>query len=274
MNKAKLSKLASAMLIGSLLTLTACGEQDKGAQSKADDTPVVATVNGQAIHQSSLNRYAVGNQLNVDDADQRSEMLDELVMRELVMQDAVAKGLENDPEILAELERVREKMILNAVLEGIIKEAAITDEALQAEYDAQVEQFQGTELKARHILVEEEAKAKELIAKLDGGADFAELAKEHSTGPSGPNGGDLGWFTPETMVPPFAAAVQSMDKGSYTKEPVETRFGWHVILLEDTRPLTPPSLDEVRPQLTQRLQQKYIKAYLDSLKAGAEIVIK
>ncbi len=275
MIKPNMPKLASVLLMGSLLTLSACGEQEKAAPAaQADDTPVVATVNGQAIHQSTLAGYAEGNQLNIDDSDQRREMIDELVMRELVMQDAIAKGLDSDPAILDEVRRTREKLILNAVLEGVIKAAPINDESLQAEYDKQVQQFQGTELKARHILVEDEEKAKTLITELDGGADFAELAKQHSTGPSGPNGGDLGWFTAETMVPPFAEAVQAMDKGSYTKEPVQTRFGWHVILLEDSRPLTPPPLEEVKMNLIQRLQQKYIKEYLDGLKSGAEIVIK
>ncbi len=275
MIKPNMPKLASVLLMGSLLTLSACGEQDKAAPAaQADDTPVVATVNGQAIHQSTLAGYAEGNQLNIDDSDQRREMIDELVMRELVMQDAIAKGLDSDPAILDEVRRTREKLILNAVLEGVIKAAPINDESLQAEYDKQVQQFQGTELKARHILVEDEEKAKSLITELDGGADFAELAKQHSTGPSGPNGGDLGWFTAETMVPPFAAAAQAMEKGSYSKEPVQTRFGWHVILLEDSRPLTPPPLEEVKMNLIQRLQQKYIKEYLDGLKSGAEIVIK
>ena len=124
---------------------------------------------------------------------------------------------------------------------------------------------------ASHILVDNEAKARELIAKLDSGADFATLAKENSSDSSANEGGDLGWFAASRMVKPFADAVESLQKGTYTKEPVQSQFGWHVSHLDDTRPLEPPSYEAVEQQLGQLVTQSKFQAYLDELIKTAKV---
>ena len=129
------------------------------------------------------------------------------------------------------------------------------------------------EYKARHILLANEADAQAVVTALDEGADFAELAKEKSTGPSGPQGGDLGWFSPDNMVPPFAEAVQSMSKGSYSETPVQTQFGWHVILLEDERELEAESYESMEGKLKEQARRQVLNAYVTELRQGAEVVI-
>ena len=127
------------------------------------------------------------------------------------------------------------------------------------------------EVKARHILVPEEATARTIIEKLTGGADFAEIAKTDSTGPSGPNGGDLGYFARGAMVPTFEAAAFELEPGSFTPEPVQTQFGWHVIKVEDRRVATPPSFEEMVPQLRQNLLNQTLGQILEKLRASAQI---
>jgi peptidyl-prolyl cis-trans isomerase C len=134
-------------------------------------------------------------------------------------------------------------------------------------YAEQLEGSSPMEFKARHILVESQGEANDLIAQLDDGADFAELAKEKSTGPSGPSGGDLGWFPPDRMVPSFSAAVQGLDNGAYTKEPVQTQFGWHVILREDSRESVPPPFESVRDALKQQVEGQKLQEYIESLRS-------
>ena len=126
------------------------------------------------------------------------------------------------------------------------------------------------QFKARHILVETQSAAADLITQLDEGADFEELAKEHSTGPSGPSGGDLGWFAPNQMVKPFSDSVSGLENGAYTKEPVQTEFGWHVILREDSRNNEPPPLDSVRDVIKQNVEQGKFQDFLQSLRTSNE----
>ena len=122
------------------------------------------------------------------------------------------------------------------------------------------------EFKARHILVETQGEAQDLITQLDGGADFAELVKEKSTGPSGPSGGDLGWFPPDRMVPEFSSAVVELEDGAYTKSAVQTQFGWHVILREDSRESTPPPFETMRDVLRQRVESSKLQDYIEGLR--------
>ena len=131
----------------------------------------------------------------------------------------------------------------------------------------------GNEFKARHILVADEDKAKKMIAELDKGADFGELAKKNSTDASAANGGELGWFSAQQMVKPFADAVAKLDKGKYTAEPIQTQFGWHVIMLDDKRDITPPPLDQVKKQLQMVLQNQRIQSYVQGLRDQAKVDI-
>ena len=131
-----------------------------------------------------------------------------------------------------------------------------------------------TQYKARHILVETEDEAAAIITELDNGAEFAELARQHSTGPTGPDGGDLGWFSADSMVAPFAEAVRAVEIGNYTSKPVQTRFGWHVILVEDQREQEPPGLESVRSELTTAVERQKMDRYVEGLRQAAEVVVR
>jgi len=234
----------------------------------------LATVNGTPITQSMVDEYKrqhAGSPQQGAMTDDRA--IDELVGRELVYQDAVAKKLDKDPEVIKQMEFLRKQVLLNAALEKAVAAHTITDEMLKKEYDTQVSNFNVQEYKARHILVKTEPEAKAIIGELDKGGDFTKLAAKYSTDKgSKDNGGDLGWFGPGQMVPQFTAATQALSKGSYTKAPVQTQFGWHVIKLDDTRKAQPPAFDQVKEQLRGLLQQRYVTEYLQSLKSKAKIV--
>lgn len=240
------------------------------ATSSADGK-AVAEVNGTPITQAMIDVYAKHRQELRPGQVPQEQLVNEVIGKVLVYQDAVAKGLDKDPELLARIERLRREVIVSDALDVYAKANPVTDKELQEVYDEAVAQTAGDEYRARHILVESEDEAKAIIVELDGGADFAELAKSKSTGPSGKQGGDLGWFRAGTMVKPFSEAAAKLQKGSYTKAPVKTQFGWHVILLEDTRPITPPPLDDVRPQLKQQLEQIKLQAYVEELREKATI---
>lgn len=177
-----------------------------------------------------------------------------------------AKDLADDPDMKAQLELQYRGAIAQAVARDFVESNPATDAEILAEYEAQLEQSSELQYKARHILVPTQAEAQDLVAQLKEGADFQALAKEYSTGPSGPNGGDLGWFAPEQMVKPFADAVVGLDDGEFSPEPVQTQFGWHVILREDSRANEPPTLESVRDSIKQRVEQEKFQAYMQGLR--------
>lgn len=177
-----------------------------------------------------------------------------------------AAELKEDQEIKARIELQSRAMLAQAVAADFIANNPATDEEMQALYNEQVKQAPPLEFKARHILVETQGEAADIITQLEGGADFAELAKEKSTGPSGPSGGDLGWFPPERMVGEFSQAVQALEDGAYSPTPVQTQFGWHVILREDSRESTPPPFESVRDALKQNVEGQKLQDYLASLR--------
>jgi peptidyl-prolyl cis-trans isomerase C len=150
----------------------------------------------------------------------------------------------------------------------LINNPATEEEILEA-YNSRALMAPDLQFKARHILVETQSSATDLITQLDAGADFAELAELHSTGPSGSSGGDLGWFSPNQMVAPFSDAVAELEDGAYTKTPVQTDFGWHVILREETRNNEPPPLDSVRDVIKQNVEQEKFQNFLESLRTEA-----
>lgn len=176
-----------------------------------------------------------------------------------------AAELKQSPRVAAQLELQKRAMLAQAVATDFIAANQATDEETVALYEEQIA-APASEFKARHILVETQGEAIALIAELEGGADFAELASEKSTGPSASTGGDLGWFPPERMVPEFSAAVQSLADGQFTKEPVQTQFGWHVILREGTRESTPPPYESVKDVLKQQVENQKLTDYLESLR--------
>jgi len=230
----------------------------------------VATVNGVAIDSSIVNMYLESRiQKPADQAtpEERETVLQELTDIYLLTTQSNAEEISNRPEIKAQIELQSRAMIAQAVATDFFAKNPATDEEILTEYELQMKSAPPLQFKARHILVETQAAATDLIAQLDGGADFVELAQANSTGPTGPAGGDLGWFSPEQMVKPFSDAVAALTDGAHTSEPVQTQFGWHVILREETRENQPPTLDSVRDVLKQRVEQVKFQSYLERLRA-------
>lgn len=236
----------------------------------------VAVVNGQAITKAEFDQYAkqLRGRAQVDSVEGAKSLVNQLVIEELLVQEANKQKLADDPQIKQQMDMIQRNLLASTVVRRMLSDTAPSEDAIKKEYDTAVAAMKGKEYKARHILVDAEDKAKEVIAELKKGGDFAELAKAKSTDSSKDNGGDLGWFTPSMMVPPFSEAVAKLEKGKYSETPVQTPFGWHVILLEDTRDATPPSLDELKPQITQMLQSKIVNDYLEKLKTDAKVDVK
>lgn len=177
-----------------------------------------------------------------------------------------AHVLKESPRMQAQLELQTRAILAQAVASDFLTNNPATDEEMQALYDEQVKLAPPLEYKARHILLETQGEAIAVISDLEGGSDFAELAKEKSTGPSGPSGGDLGWFPPEQMVAEFSSAVVALGDGEFTKAPVQTQFGWHVILREDSRESPPPPFDSVTDVLKQQVEQQKLRDYIAGLR--------
>ncbi len=240
--------------------------------SKAD---AIADVNGSLIAKSTFE--TLQKDLAARSRGQsfpKDKLVEELVQRELLVQDAVKKGLDKTPEIAAQLEEARKSILAQEDVQSFIKTSPVTDDEIKAEYDKKVGGDSSTEYKARHILVKTEDEAKKIIAELDKGGEFAKLANKYSLdGKEAKNGGDLGWFVPGQMVEPFSKAVIALEKGKYTKTPVQTQFGWHVILKEDSRKQTPPPLDAVKDQLTPYLQRQKVQKMIEALREQAKVEI-
>ncbi|MGR3502320.1 peptidylprolyl isomerase [Pseudaestuariivita sp.] len=231
---------------------------------------VVATVNGTDITLGHLIMIRVG--LPQEYQSLGDDVLFQGILDQLVQQAAVASDLGDDLPLRVEiaLDNERRSILAAEALEQVAADA-VTDEAVQAAYDAAYANAPAEqEFNASHILVETEEEAQALIEELNGGADFAELAKEHSTGPSGPGGGLLGWFGKGAMVPPFEAAVVAMEAGGVSA-PVQTQFGWHVVKLNEVRDLPKPELDAVRAELANTLRQEAIQAHLTAKTEAAEV---
>ena len=252
-----------AALLATALPLAALA-QDKGAET------VVATVNGTPI---TLGEMIVMKEAASQDPQMASmgeEALYEIMLDQLIQQTAVAGAGKENAGVRAQLELQRRNTLAAAAIAEVTK-AQPTDQDIQAAYDKLFASAEpATEYSAAHILVDTEEKAKEIKAELDGGADFGTLAEQNSTGPSGPNKGDLGWFSADQMVKPFADAVAGMEKGQIS-EPVQTEFGWHLIKLNDTRMREAPKLDEVRDQISQMVLRDKVQAEIERLTGAAAV---
>jgi len=199
--------------------------------------------------------------------EQRTALMAELRDIYLLSTQDVASELAKDPRMAAQIQLQKHGALAQAVAADFLANVEVSEEEIRAEYEEQIKMAPPLQFKARHILVASQGEAIDLITQLDGGANFEELAKEKSTGPSGPNGGDLGWFSPNQMVAPFSNAVAVLEDGGYTPEPVQTQFGWHVILREESRDTEPPTFESVRDVIDQQVQQKKLEAHLISLRA-------
>ncbi|MFM0685594.1 peptidylprolyl isomerase [Paraburkholderia strydomiana] len=197
---------------------------------------------------------------------------EELVNREILMQEALRRGLPNRPDIKAQIAVAQQTVVLRALIEDFVKKNTPSDAEVTARYNALIKDAGGKEYHLHHILVDNEQQAKELIAKIKGGASFEDLAKQFSKDPgSGKNGGDLDWSDPKAYVPEFAEAATHLQKGQMSDTPVHTQFGWHIIRVDDVRSITPPPLEQVRPQIVQQIQQEKLQAFEEGLRKNAKI---
>ena len=256
--------LLSSLVLAALIASPSWSEEGPSADT------VVATVNGEEI---TIGHMIIARATLPEQYQQfPPEVLYEGILDQLIQQTALSQsqGDAMPPQVALSLENERRSLMAAEAIEKVMADA-VTDAGIQAAYEAQyADPDQGEEYRASHILVETEEEAQAIKTALNEGADFAEQAQEKSTGPSGPRGGDLGWFGPGMMVPEFEAAVTALEPGTVS-EPVQTQFGWHLILLAETRLKEAPVLDLVREELTAKLQRDAVEAHVRSLTEAATV---
>lgn len=234
----------------------------------------IAVVNGTPIPKSRADTMVsqVVQQGQPDSPQLQAAVRQELVNREILMQEAVRRGIPNRPDVKAQVAVAQQTVVLRAMIEDFLKKNQPTDAEVKARYDELVKGAASREYHLHHILVDNEQQAKELIAKIKAGAKFEDLAKQYSKDPgSGKNGGDLDWADPKAFVPEFAAAAQKLQKGQMTDEPVKTQFGWHIIRADDIRNVAPPPYEQVKAQISQQLVQQKLQAFEEGLRQHAKI---
>lgn len=265
-------------LVGLLLPLTllaGCGKaaDSQGAENNAAAGPAVAVVNGKEISKSEFNLYVENverqSKREISDAEQ-SQLLDQFISMKLAADAAAKDGIEKQPKVQDQLALARLNVLVDSGLQEWLEKNPVTDAELRPEYDAQVAQMP-KEYHARHILVDDQAKAEAITKELKAGGDFAKSAQKNSKDPSGKDGGDLGWFTLESMVKPFSDAVAALQPGQMTDKPVQSQFGWHVIKLEESRVSAPPPFEEVKDRVKVLVQRKKLQNYLDDLRKNAKV---
>ena len=258
----KTGKFAALAILGALAINPAFAE-DKSA----------ALVNGVSIPQAriDLRVKATVAQGQADSPELRKAIRDDMINLEVMAQEAVKTGLDKNADVVQQVELAKQSVLVGAFVQDYVKNHPISEDQLKQEYDKLKAKLGNKEYNTRHILVETEAEAKDIIAQLGKKAKFEKLAAKSKDTGSAAQGGSLGWAVPSNFVPEFANALLNLKKGEYTKEPVQSQFGWHVIKLDDTRELKVPSFEEVKPQLQQRLQQQSIKKAIDELRAKAKI---
>lgn len=267
--------------IGSLFVVLAAisiAAEHKGttggpATPPSGDT-TIATINGQAVPLDLFRLFYTErlHQTNQQNSPAlQNQVFNEFINVVVTAQDAERKGLEKQENVRRAMELQRMQLLSRVALQAKAQAEQPTDEELKKAYDERYGKEKHTEYKARHILVKSDEEAEKLIKKLESGASFADLAKANSIGPTGKNAGELGWFDANQMVPPFMEAVASLKPGEYTKKPVKTQFGWHIIQLEKTREAAPPTLDDVKAELTAQVQREKLAKYVAELRDKTDL---
>ena len=276
--QATLKTLAAALVAGTVAFGAVAQDKAEKAPAKKAAAEKSAggklVVNGVTIPQSRID--AMNKELTAtgqpDTAERRQAVKEELVNREVLVQAATKRGLDKSTEVAAQIEMARQAVLVRALFESEVKANPITDADLQKQYEEFKKSMGENEYKARHILVDKEDDAKAIIAELNKGGDFAKLAKDKSKDPgSKDNGGDLDWGPGARYVKPFSDALAALKKGETTKAPVKTDFGYHVIKLDDVRPLKVPAFDELKEQFRQRAQQQQIQKLVMDLRSKAKV---
>jgi peptidyl-prolyl cis-trans isomerase C len=234
----------------------------------------LAIVNGKPVPKARMDVLAsqIAKSGRPISPEMEGQLKDEVIAREIFMQEAQKRGLDASDDFRNQMELARQTLLIRELFADYQKKNPVTDADVQAEYDKFAKANGGKEYRARHILVEKEDEAKAIIANLKKGQKFEDLAKKQSKDPgSGANGGDLDWANASSYVPEFSQALVKLNKGQLTQEPVKTQFGWHVIRVDDIRDAQLPKLDEIKPQITQSLQQQKLAKFQQDLRQGAKV---
>ena len=244
-----------------------------GAGASAALAQNAAIVNGKAIPKARVDEFVamLTQQGRPDTPELREAVRDELIAREIFVQEAEKKGLARNADVQRQLDSTRQDILIRAVIRDHLRTKPVTDAEVKAEYDKLAKASGDKEYRARHILVESEAQARAIIEQLRKGDAFEELAKQSKDPGSAANGGDLDWNGADTFVKPFSEAMVKLEKGKFTEQPVKTDFGYHVIRLDDVRDTQPPPLEQVGPQIRQELERQRIQDLQADLKAKAKI---
>jgi len=276
--------LKTALLLGAAIALgtTACTKPAEDAAKPASPTsapaakasPTLVTVNGKAITAELLDTFlqaVTGKPPAEATKEQKDALLEQLVNMNLAAQAAEKDGLAKDASVQSRLDLLRTQILAEAASEKYVKSHPVSDEEVKAAYDSEVANMP-KEYKARHILVEKKETADAILKELQAGGDFSKIAKAQSKDPgSAAKGGDLGWFSAQTMVKPFAEALAKLEKGKMTTTPVQTEYGFHIIMLDDVRSPSAPAFEDVKEQVKMFAQRKKLQAYLDELRKTGTI---
>ena len=264
-----------ALVLAALLGAGSCLAEDaKEAEAAPAADANIATVNGTPYSLDLFRMFYMERMQETEHENDQAfqqQAFNEFMSLVVASQEGERRKLTDDRGVATALELQRLKVMSNAALASMAQEIEVSDDEITKAYEQVKKQAARTEYKARHILVKDEDEAKKLIKELDKKADFAELAKKHSLGPTGKSGGELEWFDKGQMVQPFAEAVAAMEPGTYTKEPVQTQFGWHIINLQETRTAEPPKLEDVKPQLTAMVQRQKLGERLAEMRDKAMV---
>lgn len=253
----------AALAIVAALSINPAFAEDKTA----------AVVNGVVIPQERVEMNVKGAvaQGQADTPDLRKAIRDDLISREVMVQAAQKNGLDKSADVIQQVELAKQQILINAFIQEQLKKNPVTEAQLQSAFETLKAKLGDKEYSARHILVATEKEARDIIAQLGKKAKFEQLAAKSLDTGSAERGGSLGWTVPKNFVEPFANALLNLKKGETTKDPVQTQFGWHVIRLDDLRALKVPAYEELKPQLTQRLQQQEIQKIITELRSAAKI---
>jgi len=252
---------------------------EKAAPAATDtgkpDRNTVVTINGRAISRDAFNAYIQQRNLGKQDKPDtsRERMLDEFINYELAIQDAEKLKLADKPEIKRELDTHRNNVLASAAFQNYVINNPLTEEQMRKDYEARMSELTLTEYKLRHILLTNADDATTVMAALKGGGDFFKLVKKYSTGPSAAEDGLLGWQSEFDLLPEFRVPVEQLKKGQHATTPIKTRFGWHILYLDDKRVNPPPKYEEVKDRVKQVLQRNQIESYLVKLRSTAVITL-
>ncbi|WP_456374619.1 peptidylprolyl isomerase [Thiolapillus sp.] len=265
----------AAMAMSALLPTLAQAEEKPASTPRTPEPQTIVTINGYAVSDLEVLAFNAlqGNQNKLDSQKAQVQLLNQLVNTTLLAQAAQKEGVDKLPQVVAALKMAKIQVLAEAKVNDYFAKHPVTDEEIKAAYDKKFTKEALQEYKVSHILVKEEQEAKDIIAALEKGGDFAELAKVHSLDSSKDAGGELGWVGRNQVVKPFGDAMSKLEKGKFSKTPVKSQFGWHVILVEDTRAQQPPPLDQVKEQFRAQLQQQQLAKLVTEMRKQAKVEV-